>query len=486
MRSLKEKAVAGATWTSASSAVAIGSQFLQLAVMARILQPKDFGLIAMIMVVIGFARAYADMGISNAIIHKQDATREQLSSLYWLNIVAGVLVFAVIILTKPLIIAFYNEPKLDDLITWSALIFLIVPFGQQFQVLLKKELRFNKLAKIEIVSVVAGTAVAIVSAILGQGVFSFIWGQLANSSLKVLMLLGVGMKEWKPRFYIKIGELKDYLGFGAYQMGERSFNYLAANIDYVIIGRFLGPEALGAYTIAYQLAVLPTVRINPILTQVAFPVFAKKQTDNDALQRGYLELSKMLAFVSFPVLVGLAIVAPVAVPLFLGSGWETAIPLIQILVIVGILKSLGNPIGSILLAKGRADIGFKWNLFTAAVNSAVLYWAVSYGVHAVAWAFCILSVGYFVLMRFILQSLIGLKWQDYLNVLARPAISTLLMGIGIYAVYLSLAGTFAPRLAFGSILATGLVIYSSASLKLDKDFLSELRELLLKRSKRKL
>ena len=136
---LKQQAVSGVKWSGVSVGVVTALQFVDLAVLARLLSPSDFGLMGMVMVVFGFAQAFADMGISNAIIHRQDVTKDQLSSLYWLNILSGVIVFCVVCASVPLIVGFFHEPRLNNLLYLTAIIFLITPFGQQFQILLQKE-----------------------------------------------------------------------------------------------------------------------------------------------------------------------------------------------------------------------------------------------------------------------------------------------------------------------------------------------------------
>ena len=147
---LKEQVFSGIKWNGISVVAVVALQFVTLVVMAKLLSPSDFGLMGMIMVVIGFAQAFADMGISNAIIHRQDSTRLQLSSLYWLNILAGVIVFCVVCASAPLIVAFYREPRLYNLLFLTSVIFLITPFGQQFQILLQKELNFKAWQKLRL------------------------------------------------------------------------------------------------------------------------------------------------------------------------------------------------------------------------------------------------------------------------------------------------------------------------------------------------
>jgi len=252
-------------------------------------------------------------------------------------------------------------------------------------------------------------------------------------------------------------------------------------VDYLIIGKFLGPAVLGAYTLAYQLVVMPLMKINPIMTRVAFPVFAKKQSDNSALRRGYLEVIKFLALIILPLLTGLAIAARLVVPLAFGEGWEMAIPLIQILAVVGMLKSLGNPAGSVLLAKGRADIGFKWNVFVALTNTLVFWLAVQRGVYAVAWSYLVLSILFIIIGRMILQAVIGLPWRDFVAVLIRPFLVALGTGTMVFTFFALLDNQPVNRILLLTMLvALGMVVDILLIGVFERRFVSESWKLLRK------
>ena len=420
MPTLTQRAAGGVKWTGASMVVTTIMQFGQLAVLTRLLPRADFGIMAMIMVVIVFGQAYADMGISNAIIWRQDTTRDQLSSLYWLNVLAGVAVFAVVLVLTPFVAAFYKQPALETYLPWSALVFLLVPFGQQFQMLLQKELRFRVIASIEMCSAALGAAVAILAALAGAGVYSLILGQLTSAAARAIGLAAVGWREWRPGVHFRFSDLHGYLGFGLYQMGERSISQLTANMDYLVIGRVLGATVLGVYSIAYQLVVMPIQKINPVLTRVAFPVFSLRQADSETLKRGYCQLSALLASCVLPVLAGLLVGAPVVVPVLFGPSWSAAIPLVQVLSVMSMFRTLSNPSGSILLARGRADLGFKINAVFAPIVLFAFVLAVHYGALGVAWAWVAITASAFIVVQSAVQRVIGLSWRAYGRSLLRP------------------------------------------------------------------
>jgi lipopolysaccharide exporter len=400
---LKQKAVSGVRWTGFSNAARSSLQLLQLAFLGRLLVPSDFGLMAMVMVAIGFAQLFADMGISNAIIYKQDSTREELSSLYWLNIFSGISIFVLVWISSPAVTAFYNEIRLTNLLRLTGVIFLIVPFGQQFQILLQRELKFKTLAGIEISSSVISTLTAILTAFEGYGVYSLVWGQLVGSSCRTSSLIFVGWKSWRPSFRFSGKDIKEYIGFGLYQMGERGINYFSWNLDKLLIGRLLGAEALGFYSVAYQLMLRPMQILNPVITKVAFPFFSKIQNDDSRLRSGYLQVVEVIAFVSMPVYFGIYAVSDSLVPLLLGQQWVDAVTIFNVLVILGIFYSIGNPIGSLLLAKGRADLGFWFNVFAVTISVPAIIVGSSWGVMGVAWALVLITAFAFFPCGFILR-----------------------------------------------------------------------------------
>lgn len=470
--SMKQEAVNGMRWTSIATVTLASMQFLQIGILARLLEPSSFGLMGMIMVVVGFAQSFSDMGLSNAIIQRKGTTKEQLSSLYWLNILSGIIVFILVLIFTPFVVSFYNEPQLESLLFMISFVFLITPIGQQFQVLLEKDLKFDIIAKIDILSSVFGVILSIFLAFLGQDVKALVWGLIVTTSIKSVSFLVIGWKKSRPIFYFNIRELKGFLRFGFYQMGEKSLNYFSANSDYILIGRYLGAEVLGVYTLAYQLVVIPLSKINPMLTKVAFPIFSKVQNDNELIRRGYLEIAKLLSFIIFPLLIGLALTSEFIIPLFFGVGWEESIVLIQILAPLGMIKTLGNPNGSILLAKGHADIAFKWNLFVGITNFTVFFISVKFGLYALTWSYVFLVCFYFILMQKILSVIIDLDLKEYFKAIRIPFIISISMGAFVY-ISIKILSLFLSNLIFLLTISVliGILVYMVLNILFNRAYL---------------
>jgi len=366
--SLKKQTISGLKWSTVNSGAISLLAFVRLWVLALLLSPEDFGLMAMVLTVVDLAMSYADTGLSAAIIHRQDADRKELSSLYWLNVASGFTLFFILWAITPLVAIFYREPRLYTLLPASSLAFIISSFGNQFGVLLQRDVEFSTLAKQEIVSALIGTAIAVAAAFLGQKVWSLIYGQLAGITTKTILLLYIGFKRYKPILYFSVGNLKGFFGFGLYQMADRTINYLSGRMDQLLVGNFLGAEMLGYYNFAFNLVMQPLFKINSVITVVMFPVFAKIQNDLDRLRKGFVELIRFIFSINAPILVGLVSVASTVIVMVFSEKWSRSIIFIQILAFVALLRSTNDPIASIGLARGRA---------TSSLDGIFILWLVT-------------------------------------------------------------------------------------------------------------
>lgn len=406
---LKAQAISGVKWTTLSTVVANILQLIQVAILARFLEPSAFALMALVNVVIGFSQAFLDMGISNAIIHRQEVSKEKLSTLYWVNVVSGFFIFILIVLVAPLVASFYRESELTKLIYMLAISFIIQPFGQQFMVLWQKELRFRDIANIEITTKFISLIVSVYLAYKGYGVYALLYGTLVSVLSQTAQFMYKGLQEYRPSFVFKLGEIKEFLSFGAYQMGEKTINYFNSQIDTILIGKLLGMEALGLYTIAKQIIMRPAQIINPIITKVTFPTMAKIQYDILRLKNIYLKTINYLSSVNFPIYAFIFIFAHDIVMIIFGEKYFEAIYIMQILSVWGAMRSTGNPVGSLLLARGKANWGFWWNLGLFFYVPIGIYVGSHWGLEGVSWALVFLSfpLGMIANWYFLVRNLCG-------------------------------------------------------------------------------
>lgn len=477
---LRRQAISGAGWTAVATLVTVVAQLLQIAILARLLRPEDFGLMALVTVVFGLAHVYADGGLSSAIVHRQDATHEQLSSLFWLNVGAGVVMAVVLVAAAPLVAFVYAEPELTSLIALAALAFLVTPVGQQLHMRLQKALRFGFLAVTDVLSATAGVTVSVTLALHGYGVLSLVWGFLAGALVRTAALVWFGMRDWQPQLRFRFSDLRGFLRFGAFQMGERTVNYLSANLDKLLIGSLLGAHALGLYSVAFQLVMKPMRVVNPIFNRVAFPLFAKVQTDKPRLRAGFLDGIRTISFVLFPVYAGIIVLGEPLILLVLGETWRAAVPLLQVLAVLGFFYSLGNPLGSLLLATGRVEIGFYLNIWRLLLFAAAIFVGVRWDILGVAVALvAATALGMFPLGFVVRWILVEMRPTEYIRAFAPMLITALVMAAAVL-----LARDLELGVAAGAIgelvvlIAIGGALYLAIAITWQRRFFAKLMDTL--------
>lgn len=434
MTGRKEQAVVAVKWTTIPAVYGAALQFLQIAILARLLSPEDFGLMAIVLVITGFAQTFADIGVGNAIIHRQDVTSNQLSSLYWFTFVIGILTCLLVIAVSPLVVLFYHEPRVRQLFLWVAMVFIITPLGQQFYYLLQKSLRFKQLAIIESVAVTGAAFVALGFAWFGFGVWALVYGQLASATIKAVMLVANGFSEWRPRIHFRLNDLRGYIQFGKYHMGAGIIHYFNQRMDQIVIGALLGAQILGYYTLAFNLVIQPVTRINPILTRAMYPILSKMQNEPDRLRYGYMTMRQLLATINAPLLIGLAAISPNLIPTIFGAQWQPAVIPLQILACMALLRSVMNPIGPILMAKGRTDHGFNWSLVQLFTIVPAIFIGVQIGgVVGVAIALLILQIAYYWIgYLFLVRKLLGRCLREYVGSTIPGFITSAFMASGLF------------------------------------------------------
>ena len=430
----------GGKWMTVSTVVSTLFQFTQVAILARLLSPADFGIVSISNLIIAFFQIFANLGFSNSIIYKQESDRRVLSTLYFLNLIVGVVIFIVIQFSAPYIISFYPEPKLDGVVRLASYYFLIVYFGQLYMCLLEKELHFRSVATIDIVGTVVGSGVTVTLAYNGFEELSLIIGSLVMQTIRTVLQIVFGMKFFVPTWFFNLRDVKEHLRFGLYNLGDGLLGFIQSNSDSIFIGGMLGVKLLGYYTVAFQLAVFPIVRLNPIILQVAYPILAKMKENTANLKQSYLKILDFISYCNLPLLAGLYITAETVVPLFYGPGWEKTIELVKIFVFVGAFSCLSHPLFTLAFTKGKPNLMFYLNLGTLIVKLPLVYFLGTYfGVTGIALAFLLATFLNLVANFLIVHHLIGDFVGIFLRNVAKPLLFCLVM-VGVVALYKALVG----------------------------------------------
>ncbi|MDQ3563926.1 MAG: MOP flippase family protein [Pseudomonadota bacterium] len=431
MADFKHKVTRGVRWSGLNTLSTTAIHFIELAVLARLLGAEAYGLMAIVSVITGFVGVFADLGLSGAVIQRLSPTREELSTLYWINVAAGLAMFILFALVAPLMATAFGATQLRPLLSAAALTFVISSFGAQFSALILKELRFDILTKFNIASALIGMSVSVALALYGFGVWALIWGSLSATFSLTMMRIAWGKAEkMLPFLHFNWNDGRRYLSFGVYLSGQTFVNYINFHIDQLLVGYLLGPIALGYYNIASRLAIAPFMRIHRMFAAVAFPAFSLVQDDQALLKRGFMKMIGLVTSVNAPVLVGMAALAPLLVPILLGEKWRPAIPLVQILAFYSLFRSFGSAAGSLIIAKGKAKWMLYWNLSLLLLVPPTIFAAAKTGdMVNVCYSLVLLQffLG-FIHYRVLIRKLIGPCFTEYAAVIAKPIVLALCMG----------------------------------------------------------
>ena len=273
-KTLEQKTIKSVKWSTLSTIIVTLAQFAQISLFAHFLNASEFGLLSILTLVVLLAQAFMDAGISNAIIQKQDITSQQLSSLFWLNIFMGGLLSFIFIASSSFIASFYDRSELVIPLQYVSPVFLIIAFGNQFKVLCQKSLQFRRIAVVDIIASVLALVVTFGGLYIGHGYVVIIYSIIVRASVTTLFFVVYGIRhQHRPALHFKISEISDFVRFGMFQMGERLVNFISAHFDKIIIGRVLGMDNLGYYNAAWQMAIFPVAKINPVLNRVAFTIY---------------------------------------------------------------------------------------------------------------------------------------------------------------------------------------------------------------------
>lgn len=363
---LGRSAARGAFVTVGGQGIRILVQVLSVAVLARLLDPGDYGLLAMVLVIVGVGEIFRDFGLSSAAIQAKDLSRAQRDNLVWLNTAIGAALALLVLAGAPLIAAAFGRPELTGIARVLSLTFLVNGMATQYRADLVRGLRFGRLAIIDVTAPVVALAVALVLALQGAGYWALVGQNLAQATT---LLVGVAASAgWFPGRPRRDVPMRGLLGFGWRLAGTQLLGYATNNVDTLLIGLRLGAGPLGYYNRAFHLLMTPLNQLRAPTTTVALPVLARLQDDDERyggfVRRGQLALG-------YTLVAGLGLVAAAAEPvtlLFLGPRWETVAPLLRLLAVAGIFQTLAYVGYWIYLSRGLTSDLLRYTLVTGAIR----------------------------------------------------------------------------------------------------------------------
>jgi O-antigen/teichoic acid export membrane protein len=436
MKDLKEKAIRGGL----ARLCAQGAHFLlrlgSLMVLARLLGPKDFGLVGMVTAFTGVLSLFRDFGLSSAAIQRTTVSDEQVSTLFWINILAGALLSLLLVAMAPAIAAFYHEPRLFAVTAVLAAGFLFNAAGVQHSALLQRQMRFTALAVINTVGLIVGTVIAIAGAKAGYGY----WALVAMTvTVPLTSTIGFWLTlDWVPGMPRRRIGIDSMMRFGGTVTLNGLVVYVASNLEKVLLGRFFGVDALGIYGRAYQLINIPTDNLNAAAGEVAFSALSRLQDDPRRLKNYFLKGYSLALALTLPITIACALFADDMVFVLLGPQWMAAASIFRLLAPTTLVFAIANPLGWLICSLGLVERGLKMSLVIAPLMVAGYVMGLPYGPKGVAFAFSTVMMLW--VLPVIAWSVHGtaISLRDVLLTVSRPLATSIMaaaLAFGVRSVY---------------------------------------------------
>ena len=482
--SLKDKTLSGLKWTFIGRFGSQGINFLISIVLARLVLPEEFGLVGMVMVIMGFANLVSEFGLTMALIQRRDVTEAHRSSVFWVSIGVGALLTAGFFFAADAISAFYDRPRLVTLTRVIALAFLLKSLEVVPRAVLQRAMDFDRLARAEIASTIVPGVVGITMAALDFKEWALVGQQLTRAAFLAGFIWV--QSRWFPRQRFRFSAFRDLLRFSVGQLGFNVVNYWGRNLDELLIGQALGERDLGIYQRAYSLMLMPISQITAVITRVMFPALASIQDDKERVRRIFLRALALIAFAGFPALAGLIAVAEPFILTLYGDTWAGVVPILQILSAASLLQVVCNPVGWLYQSQGRTDWLFYWGLGGAAVFITGVSIGMAIGTTAaVAWGHLIATAVLFVPCFVIPGRLIGMTFGHVVRAIGGTFLCAAAMSGSVWGLDQVLPPGLPQPVRLAILVTVGVVCYVGLAhltgLAAYRDARALLREQLLRR-----
>lgn len=469
--SLKKQTISGIIWSGIERFSVQGIQFLIMIIMARLLTPKDYGLVGMLTVFIAIAQTLIDSGFSQALIRKQNRTETDNSTVFYFNIVVGLFIYLIFYLTAPLIANFYRTPSLTPIMRVISLGVIFNSLAVVQRALLTIRLDFKTQAKASLLGVIFSGISGIIMAYKDFGVWSIVAQQLTNLGLSTLLLWIFA--KWHPIGIFSKDSFKELFSFGSKLLASGLLNTLYNNIYLIIIGKLFSASQLGYYTRAQQFSDFPSSNLTGILQRVTYPVLCKIQDDKEKLAHAYRKFLRISAFIIFPLMVGLSAVGEPFILLLLKEQWRFAATILQIIC----FSAMWYPIHAInlnlLQVEGRSDLFLRLEVIKKILGVVILCLTIPLGLISMCYGQIASSLIALTINTYYTGKLINVGFIRQMKDLTPTLVLVLTMWVIIYFGILPLFENNIMKLTTGII--TGIIYYIGAAWMFK---LQELKDLL--------
>jgi O-antigen/teichoic acid export membrane protein len=479
MKDLKQRTIRGGFARICAQGANFSLRLGSLMILARLLGPKDFGLVGMVTAFTGVLGLFRDFGLSSAAVQRTTVTDEQISTLFWINLLVGVLLGLLAVAMAPAIAAFYHEPRLFAVTCVLAIAFLLNAAGVQHWALLQRQMRFTALAIINTAALTVSAAIAIGAAKAGYGY----WALVAMTiTLPLINLIGLWLTAgWIPGMPRRRAGIRSMMRFGGTVTLNGLVVYIANNFEKVLLGRFWGADAIGIYGRAYQFISIPTDNLNTAAGEVAFSALSRLQDDPSRLRSYFLKGYSLVVALTLPITVACALFADDMIFVFLGPKWKEAAPIFRLLAPTILVFAIVNPLSWLLTSIGFVGRLLKIALVITPFMIAGYFVGLPYGPKGVAFAYsAVMALSLFPLVASCVRGTV-ISLRDIWSVLSQPLASSIVAGglaFGASSLYGQLLSPLPRLILEGAILLVtylGLLLFVAGQKSFYVDLLRGLK-----------
>jgi len=452
------KTAKGVVWSVIDRFAGQGVQFIMGLVIARMVMPSDYGMIAMLTVFLAIAQTFVDSGFGSALVQKQDRSEVDFSTVFFFNGAVALVCYLALYLTAPLIADFYDEPRLAMIARVAGLALVINALGAVQLARLTITLDFKKLAMVTLTAVLFSGLLGIFLAYKGFGVWALVAQTLANNLLYNALLWVVS--RWHPRWAFSMASFKGLFSFGSKLLLSSLLHTVYVNLYSLVIGKFFSSQELGYYNRSSVVAMFPSSNLSTVIYRVVYPVQCQLQHDAEAMKQHFFQYLRLSCYVIFPIMVGLCVLAEPLVLVVLKAKWLPAVPYLQILCIAYMWDSIMKLNGAVINAKGRSDLFFKAEIIKKITAFLILAATLPFGIKAMCYGLIAYACADITIITHYTNKLVGLSLLPQIKQLAPILGLTALMGGAVYVSTLFIQNPYLTLLA-GFV--TGLVVYVGAA-----------------------
>lgn len=429
--SLKRKTVRGVAWSAVERFSTLFIQLVVNIILARILMPEDFGMIAILTVFIQFSQAFIDSGFTNALIQRKDRTNADFCTVFYFNFVVACFLYGILYLSAPWISEFYHMPHLTKITRILGVNLIIGALASVHRTKLSISLRFKVQSIISFLAAIISGAISILMAYRGFGIWALVFQSIISLTLQTILLYVLGT-HWIPSLVFSVHSFKKLFAYSSKILGSSLISLLYRNLYPIVIGKKFSVGELGYYSRADLFSTMPISSITLVLSKVAFPIFSTIQDDDAKLRVAYSKYIVFASLIVFPTMLGLAALAKPLIVVCMTDKWLMTVPLLQILCLDCMFDHISAINLNILYVKGRSDLALRLEIIKKTIAISILFASLPFGIFAICWGRLLYSLIAILLNTYYTKRLIGISLSKQINDFMPSLLCGIVMAVTVW------------------------------------------------------